>query len=238
MAMLHALVEGKSSPSEMALLARGRLRDKIPDLAQALDGRLNEEHRFLLQLQLRRLEQVDADVVAIDERIEAQLAPYRETVERIKTVPGIDRIGAFSILAEIGFDMSVFHSAASLASWAGVCPGNHESAGKRHKGTMRLGNTHLTTALVEAAQAASRTKNSFYRDKFHRLKARRGYKRALMAIAHKILVAIYHMLRTATPFRELGPTYLDTADPRRTARALVKRLETLGFDVQIAKRAA
>ena len=238
MAMLRALVTNAATPSEMAQLARGRLRDKIPALALALDGQLDDEHRFLLQMQLERLEQVGEHLAALDRRIDQQLAPLRDAHERLKTIPGIDRIVAVRVIAEIGVDMTVFHSAASLASWAGVCPGNHESAGKRHKGTARPGNTHLTTALVEAAQAAIRKKNSYLREKFHRLRVRRGYKRALMAIAHKLLVAVYHMLRTGTDFKDLGADYLDRADARRTTRKLVQRLENLGYDVQITRKAA
>jgi len=238
MAMLHALVQDDATPAEMAELARGRLRDKIPDLALALDGRLEDAHRFLLGKQLQRLEQVDADITELDARIAQQLAPHQALVERVKTVPGVDRVNAASIIAEIGIDMSVFRSQQAISSWAGVCPGNHESAGKRQRGTKRLGNVHVTTALVEAAQGAIRKKGSYYGDKFHRLKARRGYKRALMAIAHKILTAIYNMLRTASDFRELGAAYLDRAQPKRVAKSLVKRLESLGFDVQISERAA
>ena len=177
-------------------------------------------------------------LAALDRRIDQQLAPLRAAHERLETVPGIDRIVAVRIIAEIGVDMTVFHSAASLASWAGVCPGNHESAGKRHKGTARPGNTHLTTALVEAAQAAIRKKNRYLREQFHRLRVRRGYKRALMAIAHKLLVAVYHMLRTGTDFKDLGADYLDRADARRTTRKLVQRLENLGYDVQITRKTA
>jgi transposase len=238
MAMLHALVQDDATPAQMAQLARGRMRDKIPELELALEGRLEDAHRFLLKLQMERLSQVDVDVGTLDARIAQQLAPHQELVERVKTVPGVDRVNAASIVAEIGIDMSVFRSEQAISSWAGVCPGNHESAGKRQRGTKRLGNVHLTTALVEAAQAAIRKKDSYYRDKFHRLKARRGYKRALVAIAHKILIAIYNMLRTATDFRELGAAYLDRSEPRRAAKSLVKRLESLGYDVQIAKRAA
>ena len=238
MAMLRALVTNAATPTEMAQLARGRLRDKIPALALALDGQLDDAHRFLLQMQLDRLDQVGEHLAALDQRIDQHLAPLRAAHERLKTVPGIDRIVAVRVIAEIGVDMAVFQSAAGLASWAGVCPGNHESAGKRHKGTARPGNVHLTTALVEAAQAAIRKKNSYLREKFHRLRVRRGYKRALMAIAHKLLVAVYHMLRTGTDFTDLGADYLDRTDARRTTRKLVQRLERLGYDVQLTRHAA
>jgi transposase len=190
MAMLRALAAHPATPSQMAALARGKLRDKIPALVLALDGQLDEAHRFLLQLQLDRLDQVGEHLAALDRRIDQQLEPLRGAHTRLKTVPGIDRIVAFRIIAEIGVDLSVFQSADDLSSWAGVCPGNYESAGKRDTGTRRRGNAHLTTALVEAAQAAIRTKDSYLREKFHRLRVRRGYKRALMAIAHKLLIAV------------------------------------------------
>lgn len=238
MAMLRALAAHASTPTAMAELARGRLRAKIPALVLALDGRLDEEHRFLLQMQLDRLEQVHQHLAALDRRIDQQLVPLRDARTRLKTVPGIDRIVAFRIIAEIGVDMSVFQSEDDLSSWAGVCPGNHESAGKRHKGTTRPGNVHLTTALVEAAQAAIRTKGSYLREKFHRLRVRRGYNRALIAIAHKILIAVYQMLRTGTDFHDLGADYLDRTDERRTTRTLVRRLEKLGYDVELTRTAA
>jgi transposase len=236
MAMLRALAANSSTPTQMAQLARGKLRDKIPALA--LDGQLDEAHRFLLQMQLDRLDQVGEHLAALDRRIDQHLVSLHDAHDRLKTAPGIDRIVAFRIIAEIGVDMSVFQSTAALSSWAGVCPGNHESAGKRHKGTKRPGNVHLTTALVEAAQAAIRKKNSYLREKFHRLRVRRGYKRALMAIAHKLLVAVYHMLRTGTDFNDLGVAYLDRTDERRTTRKLVQRLENLGYEVQITRKAA
>jgi transposase len=238
MAMLRALAANASTPTAMAQLARGKLRAKIPALVLALDGRLDEEHRFLLHMQLDRLEQVGQHLAALDRRIDQQLVPLRDAHTRLKTVPGIDRIVAFRIIAEIGVDMSVFASADDLSSWAGVCPGNHERAGKRYRGTTRPGNVHLTTALVEAAQAAIRTKGSYLREKFHRLRVRRGYNRALVAIAHKILIAVYHMLRTGTDFHDLGADYLDRTDERRTTRTLVHRLEKLGYDVQLTRKAA
>ncbi len=177
MAMLRALAANTATPTAMAELARGTLRTKIPALVLALDGRLDEEHRFLLPMQLDRLGQVGEHLAALDRCIDQQLAPLRDAHTRLKTVPGIDRIIAFRILAEIGTDMAAFASADDLASWAGICPGNHETAGKRHRGTTRSGNVHLTTALVEAAQAAIRTKGSYLREKFHRLRVRRGYNR-------------------------------------------------------------
>ena len=184
-------------------------------------------------MQLERLKQADAQIEALNLRIEQMLVPYREEVERLVTIPGVNQVVASQIVAEIGVDMTVFKSEAHLASWAGVCPGNHQSAGKRQRGTTRKGNIHLTTILVEAAQAAIKTKGSYLRDKFHRLKARRGYKRALMAIAHKILIAAYHMLLGRTDYRDLGESYLDGLSKNRTTNMLVRRLERMGYSVHL-----
>lgn len=238
MAMLEALLDGGSTPEQMAELSKGRLRKKMADVALALDGRLEEHHSFLLRMQLERLKQADAQVDALDVRIEQMLAPYREQAKKLRTIPGVSDVIASVLIAEMGIDMTKFESEEHLASWAGVCPGNHESAGKRQRGTKRKGNVHLTTALVEAAQAAIKKKGSYLRDKFHRLKARRGYKRALMAIAHKILIAAYHMLLEGTDYHDLGEAYLDGLSKSRTANVLVRRLERLGYTVHLEAKAA
>lgn len=237
MAMLEALLAGGSTPEQMAQLAKGRLRSKVADVALALDGRLEEHHRFLLRMQLERLKQADAQVDALDRRIDEMLTPYKEQVELLVRIPGVSRVTALSLIAEMGVDMATFQSEAHLASWAGVCPGNHESAGKRQRGTKRKGNVHLTTALVEAAQAAIKKKGSYLRDKFQRLKARRGYKRALVAIAHKILITAYHVLLGRTDYRDLGDGYLDRLSASRTKTALVRRLEKLGYTVHLEEKA-
>ena len=238
MAMLRALVENAATPAEMADLARGKLRRKLAPLARALEGRLTEHHRFVLALHLRRMAAIEADLAALDARIEAQMEPFRAQRALLRQIPGVDDRVAATIIAEIGIDMSVFGNAMRLASWAGVCPGNHESAGRQRRGTTRRGNVHLKTALVTAAIGASRRKGSYYKDKYHRLKARRGYLRAAIAIAHKILVAAYHMLATGAPFRDLGETYLDQQARRRTTANLIRRLNTLGYDVMLQPRAS
>jgi transposase len=220
----------------MAQLAKKRLRQKLGELELALEGKLEEHHRFILQMQLARLEQLDEHVGKLDARIDAQLAPYQEQRERLAHIPGVDRVLGAVIIAELGVDMSVFKSPSHLAAWAGVCPGNNESAGKRKKGTARKGNVHLMTALVEAAHAASRKKDSYFKEKFFRLKARRGYLRAAVAIAHKILKAVYVMLSTGADYRELGAAYLDATDARRVTGNLVRRLQRLGYDVTIEPR--
>ena len=235
MAMLRALVENAATPERMAELARGKLRRKLAPLARALEGRLTEHHRFVLALHLRRMAAIEAALAA---RIEAQMEPFRGQRALLRQIPGVDDRVAATIIAEIGIDMSVFGNAMRLASWAGVCPGNHESAGRQRRGTTRRGNVHLKTALVTAAIGASRRKGSYYKDKYHRLKARRGYLRAAVAIAHKILVAAYHMLATGGPFRDLGEAYLDQQARRRTTANLIRRLNTLGYDVMLQPRAS
>jgi transposase len=236
--MLEALIAGAATPAAMAALAQGRLRKKRVELEQALEGRLDEHHRFVLQLQLRRLDSVDADIACLDARIDQALEPWRAQWELLQQIPGVSGGVAAVIVAELGTNMSVFHSAQHAAAWAGVCPGNNESAGKRMRAGARKGNVHLRTALVEAAVAASRTKGSYLRDKFYRLRARRGTRRAAMAIAHKILIAAYHLLSTGGPYRELGATYLDGLEKRRTTQNLVRRLERLGYEVTIGTKVA
>ena len=238
MLMLRALVEGRSNPSELASLAKGRLRDKRDDLTLALEGRVEDHHRFILRLQLRRLDGLQSDLEHLESEIDRRLEPYKEQRVRLTQIPGVDRVVAATLIAEIGTDMSVFHGPNHLAAWAGVCPGNNESAGKRKAQHVRKGNLHLQSALVEAATAASRKKNTYLKDKYWRLKARRGTKRAAMAIAHKILIAAYQMLATGADYKELGVEYLDRLDKTRTARNLVRRLERLGFQVAVKQSIA
>jgi len=232
-AMLKALIEGNASAEAMAGLAQGKLRRKHDDLVLALEGRVEEHHRFLLSLQLRRLEAAEEDIEALDLRIAERLEPYSLQHALLMEIPGVNWVVAAALIAEIGVDMSVFLSVHHLAAWAGVCPGNHESAGKRKSGRSRKGNVHLRTMLVGAAISASRTKGSYLRNKFYRLKARRGALRAALAIAHKILVAAYHMLTKGVGYRDLGEAYLDQIDQTRTAANLKRRLERLGYIVQL-----
>lgn len=237
-AMLKALIESNASAEEMAGLAKGKLRQKHDDLVLALEGRFEEHHRFLLSLQLRRLEAAEQDIQALDLRIAERLEPYSLQHTLLTQIPGVDWVVAAVLIAEIGVDMSVFLSVHHLAAWAGVCPGNHESAGKQKSGRSRKGNVHLRTMLVGAAISASRTKGSYLKDKFYRLKARRGALRAALAIAHKILVAAYHMLAKGLAYRDLGEAYLDQIDQTRTAANLKRRLERLGYIVQLQPREA
>ena len=204
-AMLRALIEGTASAQIMADLAKGQLRRKRADLVLALEGRVEEHHRFLLDLQLRRLEAAEEEIAALDARIDEKLEPYRAPHALLMQIPGVDRLVAAVLIAEIGIDMSVFLSVYHLASWAGVCPGNHESAGKQKSGRARNGNVHLRTMLVGAAISASRAKGSYLKDKFYRLKARRGSMRA----------ALGSPTRSSSPPITCSPKALDTAKSAR-----------------------
>jgi transposase len=232
-AMLKALIEGRASAEAMADLAKGQLRRKRSDLILALEGRMEEHHRFLLATQLRRLEAIEADIAALDLRIVERLEPYRGPHALLMQIPGVDWLVAAVIIAEIGVDMSVFLSVYHLSAWAGVCPGNHESAGRQRSGRARKGNIHLRTILVGAAVSAARTKGSYLKDKFHRLKARRGPMRAALAIAHKILAAAYHMLAKGVAYHELGEAYLDQIQQNRTVANLKRRIERLGYHITL-----
>ncbi len=237
-AMLEALAAGTSAPAEMAGLARGRMRRKAAELEAALEGRVREHQRFLLGMRLRGLEAIERDLEALDARIEAQLEPFRAQHRLLMQIPGVDRLTAAVILAEIGTDMDAFATAQRLAAWAGLAPGNYESAGKPKGAGTRRGNVFLKSALFAAASAAVKTKGSYYRDKYNRLRARRGPVRAIMAIAHKLLLAAFHMLSTGETFRDLGESYLDQVARKRSTTKLVQRLNSLGYDVMLVPKAA
>jgi len=233
MAMLRALIAGTETPAEIAGLARGRLRRKLAELELALEGCIEDHHRYLLGMQLRRIEAAEHDIEELDARITAKLEPYDEQHQRLMQIPGVDWFVAAVIVAELGVDMTVFPSAAHAAAWAGLCPGNYESAGKRSGGKVRKGNRHLKTALVTAAVAASRKTGGYLKDKYFRLRARRGPLRAAVAVGRKILIAAYHMLATGTVFKDLGADHLDKAYRQRTIRTLVRRLNHLGYKVAL-----
>jgi transposase len=231
LAMLKALVENTATPAAMADLAKGKLRRKLEPLALALEGRLTQHHRFVLAFHLHRMEALEADLRTLEARIEAKAEPFGAQRRRLQQIPGVDARIAVTILAEIGLDMTVFGNAQRLAAWAGVCPGHDESAGKQKSAATRKGNLHLKTALVTAAVGGTRKKGRYDKDKSHRLRARRGRMRALMAIAHKILIAAFHLLAEGVPFRELGESFLDQQARQRTTRNLVRRLNSLGYEV-------
>jgi transposase len=231
--MIRALIAGTATPEEMASLARGRLRKKVKRLVLALQGRLEEHHRFLLEMQLERVEGIEKDIATLDERIDKALESHRQPLERLMQIPGVDRVVAASIIAELGTDMSVFPTARHAAAWAGVSPGNNESAGKRGSTARRHGNVHLATSLVQAAVCASRKNGSYLKERFWRLKARRGHKRAALAVANSILKSAYHMLKAHTDYADLGAAYLDQLAKGRVEARLVRRLQSLGYRVTL-----
>ena len=237
-AMIRALIDGDQSPAEMAQLARRRMRRKIPELEQALHGDIEEHHRFVLRLQLGRIKAAEADLAVLQERIEAKLVPYEQALASLLGIPGVDRVTASCIIAEIGTDMSQFHGAHHLASWAGLCPGSHESAGRKRGGKTRRGNVFLKAALVTAAVAAAKARGTHCAEKYRRLCARRGKLRAAVAVGHHILIAVYHILADGTAYVDPGAAFLDRLDIRRTSNQLVRRLNDIGFDVTLTPRAA
>ena len=232
-AMLRAMIRGESDPEALAQLARKRLRGKIPMLRQAATGTLNEHHRFLLEQWLAHWDELAERITKFDQRIEEQMRPFAPVVETWTSLPGIDRITAWTMVAELGPEMSQFPSAAHAASWAGLCPGQDESAGKRRSGRTRPGNVWLRRALTQAAWGASLTKGSYFKAFYHRLAARKGKKRAIVAVAHALLSTGYMLLWTGRKFSDLGEDYFDHLNQERLTKRLVKRLEKLGHRVAL-----
>jgi transposase len=236
--MLEALIAGETDPAKLAELARKRLREKIPALRLALAGRVTEHHRFLLRMHLDHVAHLEELIGRLGGRIEEALAPFAEAEQRLQTIPGINQRVAETVLAEIGPKMEQFPSADHLASWAGMCPGNNESAGKRRSGRITKGNRWLKRILVQAAWAVSHTKGTYLAAQYRRLAKRRGCKRALVAVGHTLLVIIYHVLKRGTTYAELGADFLERLEPARLTRQLVKRLEALGHKVTLEPRPA
>jgi transposase len=232
-AMLAALLAGYTDPQALADLAKGRLRSKRDQLAKALDGRVKPHHRFVLTELLCQIDSLDETIARFDTQIQEISTPFEAAINLLDTIPGVARPTAEIIVAEIGTDMSRFPSADHLASWAGVSPGNHESAGKRTSGRTRKGNRFLRTVLVQAAHAAARTRSTYLSAQYRRLATRRGKKRAIMAVAHSILIMAYDMIQRQEPYREAGGDFFDQLQPEHTARRLVKRLEHLGYCVTL-----
>jgi len=232
--MLAALLAGEQDAAAMAELARGRLRAKLPALRQALEGRVTAPHRVLLRHILAHLDFLDGQLEQLTAEIERAQTPFAAAVALLQTVPGVAAAAASAIVAEIGTDMSRFPSAAHLASWAGLCPGNRQSGGKRLSGHITPGNRWLRAVLGEVAWAATHTHGTYAAALYHRLARRRGKPRAIVAVAHSLLVSIYHMLRTHQPYQDLGPAHLDQLDHARLQRQYVRRLEQLGYAVTLA----
>jgi transposase len=236
-AMLEAFVAGMEDAAELAQLARGRLREKREQLEQALVGLVGKHQRFMLARQLRHVDELEQLIAEVDEEIAARLRPFEEKLERLQTVPGVGRRLAEVILSEVGVDMRRFPTSGHLASWAGVCPGMNESAGKNRSGRTRKANPWLRSALVQAAQAASRSPG-FLGERFRRLIVRLGRNKAALAVAHSILVAIYRLLIDDVDYSDLGPHHFAQREREQTARRLTRRLEGLGYQVTVLPTAS
>ena len=237
-AMLDALVSGTTDPQVLADLARGQLRKKLPALREALEGRFDSEHALVVGQILAHIDFLDESIDRLSAAIEEQIAPVAAAVELLCTIPGVQRRAAEVIIAETGGDMTAFATAGHLASWAGVCPGNDESAGKRRSGRTRKGSKWLRGTLIEAARAAARTRDTYLAAQYQRVRARRGANRASLAVAHSLLTAVWHMLQTGETYTDPGGDYYTRRDPERTTRRLIAQLERLGHTVTLQEGAA
>lgn len=231
--MLRALIAGEVDPERLADLAQGTARKKRPALVEALRGLVTPHHRAMLRLHLQLIEALEAALEEVDTTVGKALAPIRTSAALLTTMPGVSDIVANVIVAEIGVDMQRFPSPAHLISWAGLCPRNDESAGKRRSTKLRKSGTWLKTTLVTAAWSAVRCQGTYLRAQFLRIKSRRGAKKAIMAVAASMLTACYHMLRDRVPFRDLGAKHFDRHDTSKTIGRLVRRLEDLGCKVEL-----
>ncbi len=232
-AILNELLEGRTDPATLADLAKGRLREKRDLLEKALTGTLKPHHRFLLIQHLSHIDFLDEQLAKLDDEIAEQMRPFEAQVMRWDQLPGINRRIAEVLIAEVGADLKQFPDAQHLASWAGLCPGNNASGGKRKSGRTRKGSVWLRRALVEAAHGAARSKTKYFAGLYHRLAGRRGKKRALVAVAHSLLVTGFHMITRQQDYKDLGPNYFDERNKEAVKRRAVKRLEQLGFQVEL-----
>jgi transposase len=231
--MIEALIAGQNDPMTLAQLAHYRIQAKPQDLEEALRGRVTDHHRFLLQLHLDHLDATDAAIARIDKEVDGNVEPFRNAIQLLNTIPGLSKLTSRVIVAEIGIEMDRFATASHLISWAGLCPKNDESAGKRRSNRTKKGAAWLKTTLVQCAWAATRVRNSYFHALFHRLRARRGGKKAILAVAASILTTAYHMLQRQTIYHDLGPDYFDRRRPEKSARRFVNGLQKLGFVVTI-----
>ncbi|HZT82614.1 MAG TPA: IS110 family transposase [Gemmataceae bacterium] len=236
--MREALIAGETDPEKLADLARKRLREKVPQLPLALQGRVTDHHRFLLRMHPDHVSHLEELIGRLGARVEEALAPLAEAGQRLRTIPGVSQRVAETVLAEVGPNMDQFPTDGHWASWAGMCSGNNESAGKRRSGRRTHGNRWLKRILVQAAWAASHPKGTYLAARYRRLAKRRGRKRALVAVGHTLLVIIYHVLKRGTTYAELGPGFLDRLEPERLTRQLIKRREALGHKVTPEPRPA
>lgn len=233
--MLEGLVAGQRDTEQLASLAKGRLKEKHSQLVEALSCRLQPHQSFLIAEHLAQIDYLEGAVERLSGQIEEKLRPFEQKIAWLDTIPGVNRRTAEVLWAETGGDMSRFASARHLASWAGMCPGNNESAGKRHSGRTRKGSPWLRHSLVEAAHGAAHTKNKYLSSQYHRLAARRGNKKALLAVGHSILVIAYHLLTRKQAYCDLGANYFDERDRQAVTRRCVNRLQKLGYQISLEK---
>jgi transposase len=231
--MLEALINGEQDVHVLAQMAKTRMRARIPDLVEALNGNFREHHAFLCRMHLARIDQITEAIVQLSERIEEAMRPFARQLELLQTIPGIGRSNAEVIIAETGADMTRFRTAGNLASWAGTTPGHYESAGKQRSGKTRHGNRWLAATLGIAAMSAARTKDTYLGARYRRLVPRLGKKKSLVALQHNMLLAIWHMLTADVPYQDLGGDYFDRLDPERAKRRAVAQLHRLGYQVDL-----
>jgi transposase len=236
MAMLKALAVGGKTPHEIADLAKGLLRKKLTQLELALQGSMTDDHRFMLDELLKSLAQDEQRIAAAEGRIDEKLEPYRKEHELLKTIPGVDWAGAAGMIGEHGVNLAPFATVERFSAWSGSAPGNNQSGSRNRRAHARKGNVHLKTILYTAAVSAGRTKSGYLREKYHRIKARSGPGIAAGAVAHKISIAVYHILTTGQPYRDLGGDYLDKRSERRTTKQLTRRLERMGYAVTLTPK--
>ena len=236
-AMVRALTEGTTDPVVLADLARGTLRQKLPALRRALQGRFRPHHAFLIEQIFAKIDFLDETLGRLTAEIDRHLTPFEPMLAALDTIPGVDRIGAISIVAETGGDMSRFPTAGHLCSWGAMCPGQNESAGKRRSGKTRSGNRYLRRTLIQAALAAARKNRSALQARYHRVKRTRGHKKAVVAVGHQILEIAYYVMRDHVPYDELGADYFDRRHAERAVRRHIRQLEALGFHVTVEKAA-
>lgn len=236
--ILQALIAGQTMPQALASLAHRRIHASSDELEAALRGRVTQHHRFLLKLHLDHIDALDAAIARIDQEVSANVEPFRAAIELLSTIPGLSELSAQVLVSEIGIDMSRFETAAHLISWAGLCPRNDQSAGKRRSTRMKKGAPWLKTILIQCAWAASRKKDSYFQAQYHRLRSPRGAKKAIGAVAASLLTTAYHMLKDGTFYQDLGAGHFDNRAKGKQAVRLVNRLKLLGFDVAITPMAA
>ncbi|MGE5582382.1 MAG: IS110 family transposase [Bacillota bacterium] len=236
--ILRAIISGNSNPQSMAQMARGRLKSKTELLEKALTGLIGPHQKMLLETQLRHIDFLNEEIQKLSQEIESRMRPFEKAIEALDGIPGISRTNAEQILCETGLDMSRFPTDKHFASWAALCPGNNDSAGKRKSGKTRKGNMALKAALTQAAISASRTKGAYFNAMYRRLAARRGKNKAIIAVAHAILVTIYHMLKDGSSYRDLGVNHYDQINKEAVIKRSIKRIEILGYKVTLEPVAA